>query len=93
MKLGLVGFGNIARIVSCKAQAFGMGVMAYDPYISSSVMAQNNVKKVNLEDLLKEADIISLHLPLTKETKYMFAEKEFKLIFPNYVLGIVKKEE
>jgi len=78
--LGLVGFGNIARIVSCKAQAFGMGVMAYDPYISSSVMTQNNVKKVNLEDLLKEADIISLHLPLTKNTKYMFTEKEFKLM-------------
>jgi len=80
MKLGLVGFGNIARMVSCKAQAFGMSVIVYDPYISSSVVTQKNVKKVYLEDLLKEADIISLHLPLTKETKYMFAEKEFKLM-------------
>jgi len=78
--LGLVGFGNIARMVSCKAQAFGMGVMAYDPYISSSVMAQDNVRKVNLEVLLAEANIISLHLPLTKDTKYMFTEKEFKLM-------------
>jgi D-3-phosphoglycerate dehydrogenase / 2-oxoglutarate reductase len=43
-------------------------------------MTQNNVKKVNLEDLLAEADIISLHLPLTKTTKYMFTEKEFKLM-------------
>lgn len=80
MKLGLVGFGNIARMVSLKAQAFGLIVVAYDPYISSSVMAQNNVKKVGLEDLLKEADIISLHLPLTKDTKYMFTEKEFKIM-------------
>ena len=80
MKLGLVGFGNIARMVSCKAQAFGMSVIVYDPYISSSVMTQKNVKKVNLEDLLAEADIISLHLPLTKDTKYMFTEKEFKLM-------------
>ncbi|MBA7498419.1 Hydroxypyruvate reductase [subsurface metagenome] len=78
MKLGLVGFGNIARMVSCKAQAFGLNVVAYDPYIPSSVMNKINVKKVNLEDLLAEADIISLHLPLTKDTKYMFAEKEFK---------------
>jgi D-3-phosphoglycerate dehydrogenase len=80
MKLGLVGFGNIARMVSLKAQAFGLIVVAYDPYISSFAMAQNNVKKVGLEDLLKEADIISLHLPLTKDTKYMFTEKEFKLM-------------
>ncbi|TFB08323.1 C-terminal binding protein [Candidatus Atribacteria bacterium MT.SAG.1] len=80
MKLGLVGFGNIARMVSHKAQAFGLSVIAYDPYISSSVMAQDNVRKVNLEVLLAEADIISLHLPLTKDTKYMFTEKEFKLM-------------
>jgi len=78
MKLGLVGFGNIARMVSRKAQAFGLSVLAHDPYISSSVMTQNNVRKVNLEDLLAEADIVSLHLPLTKTTKYMFAEKEFR---------------
>jgi len=80
MKLGLVGFGNIARMISHKAQAFGLNVLAYDPYISSSVMIQNNVKKVNLQDLLAEADIISLHTPLTKTTKYMFTEKEFKLM-------------
>lgn len=80
MKLGLVGFGNIARMVSHKAQAFGLSILAYDPYISSSVMTQNNVKKVNLEDLLAESDIISLHLPLTKDTKYIFSEKEFKLM-------------
>lgn len=78
MKLGLVGFGNIARMVSRKAQVFGLSVLVYDPYISPSVMTRNNVKKVNLEELLAEADIISLHLPLTKDTKYMFTEKEFK---------------
>jgi D-3-phosphoglycerate dehydrogenase len=80
MELGLVGFGHIARMVSHKAQAFGLNVLAYDPYISSSIMTQNKVKKVNLEDLLAEADIISLHVPLTKTTKYMFTEKEFKLM-------------
>lgn len=78
MKLGLVGFGNIARMVSHKVQAFGLTVLAHDPYVPSSVMTQNKVKKVNLEDLLAEADIVSLHLPLMKTTKYMFAEKEFK---------------
>jgi len=98
MKLGLVGFGNIARMVSRKAQAFGLSVIAYDPYISSSVMAQDNVRKVNLEILLAEADIVSLHLPLTKETKYMFSEKEFKLMkgtafLVNTGRGLLIKEE
>ena len=80
MKLGLVGFGNITRMVSHKAQAFDLSVVAYDPYTSSSVMMQSNVKKVNLEDLLAKSNIISLHLPLTKDTKFMFSEKEFKLM-------------
>ncbi len=80
MKLGLVGFGNITRMVSHKAQAFDLSVVAYDPYTSSSVIMQSNVKKVNLEDLLAKSNIISLHLPLTKDTKFMFSEKEFKLM-------------
>ncbi len=80
MKLGLVGFGNIARVVSQKAQVFGLKVIAYDPYIDSSVMAKNNVEKVDLDSLLTKADIVSLHLPLTKKTKYLLSEKEIKLM-------------
>lgn len=80
MKLGLVRFGNIARIVSRRLQAFSLSVLAHDPYISPSIMTQNTVRKVNLEELLAEADIVSLHLPLTKDTKYMFTDKEFKLM-------------
>ena len=67
-------------MISYKAQAFGMSVIAYDPYTSLSIMTQINVKKVNLEDLLKESDIISLHSPLNKDTKCMFTEKEFRLM-------------
>jgi D-3-phosphoglycerate dehydrogenase len=70
-KFGLVGFGSIGRMVVRKAQAFGFSVLAYDPYVSSSVMRENNVEKMELEDLLRESDVISLHLPLNKYTKYI----------------------
>ena len=77
-KFGLVGFGNIARKVARKAQAFGFNIISYDPYISSSVMSECNVEKVELEDLLRESDVVSLHLPLNKHTKYIISKKELK---------------
>jgi len=79
-KFGLVGFGSIGRMVVRKAQAFGFIVLAYDPYISSSVMTENNVEKMELEELLRESDVISLHLPLNKNTKYIISKKELKLM-------------
>ncbi len=66
--LGLIGIGRIAREVAIRAKAFGMKVIAYDPYIKTSDVAE---MKQNLDDLLKEADYLSLHVPLTPETKGM----------------------
>jgi len=79
-KFGLLGFGNIARKVARKMQVFGFKVIAYDPYIPSSVMSEYNVEKMELEELLRESDVISLHLPLNKHTKYIISEKELKLM-------------
>jgi len=78
--LGLIGFGSIAKQVSLKAQAFGFNILAYDPYISLKIMKKYKVKKVDFENLLRESDIISLHLPLTDETRYMIGEKELKMM-------------
>ncbi|MDI9597496.1 MAG: C-terminal binding protein [Atribacterota bacterium] len=83
MKLGLVGYGSIARMFSEKAKTFGLKVIAYDPYVDSSTMAQADVEKVDLDFLLGVADIISLHLPLTKETKHLISEREIKLMKKN----------
>jgi len=77
---GLIGYGNIGMRVAQKAQAFGFNVMAYDPYISESSLKKNNVQKTELENLLKKSDVISLHLPFTKDTKYIISEKELKLM-------------
>jgi len=64
--LGLLGFGRIARTVAQKALAFGMRVIAYDPYVESSGM---EVKLVALDELLSGSDFMSLHAPLTPETE------------------------
>ncbi len=66
--LGLVGIGNIAQAVAERAKAFGMHVIAYDKYVESSRLA---VMKGSLEEMVAEADYISLHVPLTDETMHM----------------------
>ncbi len=67
--LGLVGYGSIARVVAARAAGFEMTVVAYDPYIADDDPAWRAVGRVELDELLEEADIVSLHLPLTEETR------------------------
>jgi D-3-phosphoglycerate dehydrogenase / 2-oxoglutarate reductase len=67
--LGLIGFGNIPRALAPKAKAFGLNVIAHDPYVDSKVFAGFGVEGVSFEDLLARADFISLHAPLTPATR------------------------
>lgn len=69
--LGLIGCGNIGSIVADRAQGLKMKVMAYDPFLSSEHAAAINVEKVELDDLLKRADVISLHTPLNDATRHI----------------------
>lgn len=75
--LGLCGFGNIGKKVASRAKAFEMEVISYDPYISQEIFSSYGVKKVTFEELLKESDFISLHMPLTDATKNQFSEEQF----------------
>lgn len=70
-RLGLVGFGRIARLVATRAQAFGMEVMACDPYVSEEVGQEHGVTLVDLDDLLEQADYISLHASMSAETEHL----------------------
>jgi D-3-phosphoglycerate dehydrogenase / 2-oxoglutarate reductase len=67
--LGLIGAGNIGSIVADRAKGLKMHVVAYDPYLSAERAAELGVEKVELDDLLSRADFITLHTPLTNETR------------------------
>jgi D-3-phosphoglycerate dehydrogenase len=67
--LGLIGCGNIGAIVADRAQGLHMRVIAYDPYLSDARALQLGVEKVELDDLLSRADVISIHTPLTDATR------------------------
>jgi D-3-phosphoglycerate dehydrogenase / 2-oxoglutarate reductase len=69
--LGLVGFGNIPRTLAPKAKAFGLKVLAHDPYVSKDVLAAAGVEGVSFDDLLARSDFISMHAPLSPATRAM----------------------
>lgn len=70
--LGVMGFGRIGQRVGELARAFGMTVVAYDPYLPAHVFGEQCAKSVTIPELLEVSDFISIHLPLTPETKNLF---------------------
>jgi D-3-phosphoglycerate dehydrogenase len=80
--LGLVGTGDIGHRIAKRAIAFGMKVVGYEPYLShlSFPFIETGVEKVQFDRLLKESDFISIHTPLTIETRSMFSSREFNLM-------------
>lgn len=76
--LGLVGFGQIPRLLAPKAQALGLKIIAYDPYVSEEEMVSMGVGRVGLEELLEVSDYISVHAPLTPDTHHMFNREAFQ---------------
>ena len=76
--LGIVGLGKIGTVTALKARGLGMHVIAYDPYVLRPVMESRGVKPVDLDTLLRESDFITLHTPLTSETRNMFGYEQFK---------------
>ena len=67
--LGLIGFGGIAREAAQRAHALGMRVVAHDPFVAKTDSAWKDVERLELEDLMANADVVSLHLPLTDDTR------------------------
>lgn len=78
--LGIVSFGKIPRRLVEKVSAYEFNIISYDPYVDKEIVAKYNVKLVTFEELLKESDIITIHAPLTKETKGIFGSEQFKLM-------------
>ena len=84
--LGLAGAGRIGSEVARRARAFGMRVVAYDPYLSRERAQQVGMELVTLPDLLETADLVSVHVPLTEETRGLIGVKELAMMKPGAYL-------
>lgn len=97
--VGLIGFGNIPKLVTERLKPFGCKVITYDPYVSEEVCKEYGVEKVELEELFKRADYISSHLPLNDETEKCINKRLFDLSKGNVVFinssrgGVVNEKD
>ncbi|MBC7288461.1 MAG: phosphoglycerate dehydrogenase, partial [Armatimonadetes bacterium] len=76
--LGVIGFGRIGRAVSQRALAFGMTVLAHDPYVAPAVMEEMGVQPTPFDELLARADFVTLHADLRDENRHMIAEPQLR---------------
>jgi D-3-phosphoglycerate dehydrogenase len=76
--LGLLGLGRIGALVANRAMAFGMSAIAYDPYLSEAQIRERNAQAATFDEVLARADYVSLHLPLTHETRGLIGTKQFE---------------
>jgi D-3-phosphoglycerate dehydrogenase len=84
--LGIVGMGNIGTRVALRARAFEMALLVYDPYIPESLVTAIGGRLVSLDELLAGSDIVTIHCPLTAETRGMIGARELGLMKPSACL-------
>ena len=84
--VGIVGLGRIGVLVAQRLSAFGMSVIAYDPYVQAGRAAQMGVRLVDLDTLLAESDFMSVHLPKTPETLGLIGDEQLHRVKPSLVL-------
>jgi D-3-phosphoglycerate dehydrogenase len=82
--IGIIGIGNVGRRISelCRG-LLGMNVLAYDPYLSKSEIAERGAQKVELDELMRRSDYVSINCPLTKESRGMIGTKQFAQMQPH----------
>jgi D-3-phosphoglycerate dehydrogenase len=78
--LGLIGFGKIPRKLAIKAQSLGLKVIAYDPYFSEKAALEIGIRLTTLNEVCNEADFLSVHAPLTNETKGLIGREQFRVM-------------
>jgi D-3-phosphoglycerate dehydrogenase len=78
--LGFVAFGHVARAVAVRARAFGVHMLAYDPYVEELVMSQYDVEPAGLAEVLQRSDIISMHAPATPDAHHLLTEEHFRMM-------------
>jgi phosphoglycerate dehydrogenase-like enzyme len=84
--IGLVGLGRIGTRVAQLLAPWRARMIAYDPYVQPAHFLTHNVRAVDYDTLLRESDVVSFHVVLTKETRYMFGERDLGLMKPNAIV-------
>jgi len=89
--VGIVGLGRIGALVAARLNAFDMRVVAYDPYVTSARAQQLGVQLVSLDELVAEADFLTIHMPKTPETTGMIGAEQFKAMKPTaFVVNVAR---
>lgn len=84
--IGIVGLGRIGRQVASFANAFGMEVLAFDPYVDESVFTNAKAQRVGYEEILKTSDFLTFHVPATRETRNMLNRSHYEITQPNLIV-------
>ena len=84
--LGLFAYGNVARCTARRAKAFGMHVIAYDPYVSELTISDDGVEPVSRDELLARSDFVSVHAPHNEETHHAFSADAFGKMKPSSII-------
>jgi D-3-phosphoglycerate dehydrogenase len=84
--LGIIGCGNIGSIVLRKMRTFGMRILVCDPYLSKERLAELGIEHTPIETVMGESDIVTIHVPVTDETRGMFNVHLFELMKPRAIL-------
>jgi D-3-phosphoglycerate dehydrogenase / 2-oxoglutarate reductase len=80
--LGFISFGHVPRAIAIRARAFGLHMLAYDPYVEELVVSQYGVEPVDLSELLQRSDIVSMHAPATPDAHHLLTEHHFRQMKP-----------
>ncbi len=78
--LGIVGFGSIGKEVAKRALCLGMRVLVYDPYVEESILRELGVERAELDELLRQSDFVSLHVPLNESTRHLIDREKISLM-------------
>lgn len=89
--VGIIGLGRIGALITARLQAFGVNVVAYDPYITSARAQQLGVTLLTLDELLAQSDFISIHMPKTPETTGMISTEQFAIMKPTaFIVNVAR---
>jgi D-3-phosphoglycerate dehydrogenase len=85
-RLGLVGVGNIGRLVAAKARGLGLNVVAYDPYLQAQQQHVDGIALIGLDELMASSDFVSVHCPLNASTRHLLGRDQLELMKPTAYL-------